>query len=50
MTKVSLLIGAVIWGTASYFQSLYGGELENSLIDESTSIFDQEIFTDQFFN
>lgn len=43
--KVPLMIGALVWATASYFDQTEK-EISDVFINSSSSLFDQDVFTD----
>ena len=48
--KLPLIIGGIVWATASYFENMTVHEATNEVtlqyLTDSTSVFDQDIFTD----
>ena len=42
--KVPLIIGAIVWAAANYFESI---TVEDTFINDTISSFEQELFTDQ---
>ena len=43
--KVPLMIGALVWATASYFDK-NETDVSDVFVNSSTSLFDQDVFTD----
>tara|TARA_X000000950_G_C13900314_1_gene654614 strand:- start:908 stop:1219 length:312 start_codon:yes stop_codon:yes gene_type:complete len=44
--KVPLIIGAVVWAAISYLENNQGEQIYDEFMNNSSSLFDQDIFSD----